>query len=169
MHKQAYDYIYCAFHDWRKDKTDLKVLEIGSLNINGSIRDIFKPFAAEYIGIDPQDGPGVDVVIDAMLYNKPNYFDVVVTAETFEHTPYWKDIIKLSHNNLAPGGLFVATMAGEGRYPHSAIDENPIREWEHYANIGAWDLKQTLKIFSTFEIDVLNQDLYCWACKTFSI
>jgi hypothetical protein len=169
MHVEAHEWVYHSFHDKNNGRTNLKVLEIGSLDINGSVRNIFKPFAGEYIGLDPQEGPGVDVVMDAMLYNKPNYFDVIVTAETFEHTPYWKDIIKLSHHNLVPGGLFIATMAGEGRQPHSAIDENPIREWEHYANIGAWDLKQTLKIFDTFEVNILNQDLRCWACKKVTI
>ena len=35
-----------------------KVLEVGSLNINGSIRDFF--YECEYVGIDVGEGEGVE-------------------------------------------------------------------------------------------------------------
>lgn len=165
MHKEAYDWVFVSFHGWRKGRSNVSVLEIGSFDINGSIRNIFEPFAANYLGIDPQDGPGVDLVADGATYSSPNTYDVVVTAETFEHTADWKQIIRASYNNLKDGGLFIATMAGEGRPVHSALDEKPIREWEHYANIGAWDLKQNLKMFKDYNVNTLNNDLRCWALK----
>ena len=58
-------------------------------------------------------------------------------------------------------------MAGEGRPPHSAIDENPIREWEHYSNIGWWELQQSLKQqgFKQVKVNVLENDTRCWAVK----
>jgi len=34
------------------------VVEIGSYNVNGSIREVFAPTAKRYIGIDLQAGPG---------------------------------------------------------------------------------------------------------------
>jgi len=165
MHQAVDEWVFPAFHNWRDGRTHLRVLEIGSLDINGSIRPIFKPFAEKYIGIDVQEGPGVDIVASATEYMSPGYFDVVVCCEVFEHTNDWKKIIQQSYINLRPGGIFIATMAGEGRPPHSALDENPIREWEHYANIGAWDLKQNLKMFSKQAVDVLNTDTRCWAIK----
>ena len=165
MHQAVTDWVFPAFHNWRDGKTHLRVLEIGSLDINGSVRSIFKPFAEKYIGLDTQEGPGVDIVYDAAKYTKPNFFDVVVCAEVFEHTPEWQKIINKSYKNLVDGGIFIATMAGEGRYPHSAIDENPIREWEHYSNIGWWELNQGLKAFKTKQVNVLNTDTRCWAVK----
>jgi len=165
MHKEAQDWIFKCFHEWRKDKTELSVLEIGSLDINGSIKSMFEPFATRYVGIDVQEGPGVDVVAAGQGYWAPAEFDVVVTAETFEHTPDWKDIIKQSYINLKYDGLFVATMAGEGRPPHSALDEKPIRDWEHYANIGGWDLHHNLWMFKAKHVNVLNTDTRCWALK----
>lgn len=158
-------YIFKSFHDWRDERSHLRVLEIGSLDINGSIRPIFHPFAEKYIGIDMQEGPGVDIVVDAAKFVHFEYYDVIICAEVFEHTPYWKQIIQNSYNNLIDGGIFIATMAGEGRYPHSAIDENPIREWEHYSNIGWWELEQALKPFKTKDVSVLGTDTRCWAVK----
>lgn len=165
MHPAAYDWTFQSFHNWRKDKNNLVVLEIGSLDINGSIKKIFEPFAASYIGIDPQAGPGVDVVISGTEYSNPGHFDVVVTCETFEHTPDWKAIIKQSYDNLKFDGIFIATMAGEGRPPHSAVDEKPIRDWEYYANVGEWDLRQSLKQFKTINTNYRHNDLRCWALK----
>ena len=167
MHKEAELHIFQSFHNWRDGRTHLRVLEIGSLDINGSVRHIFKPFAEKYIGIDVQEGPGVDIVASATDYLSPEYFDVVVCAEVFEHTPDWKKIINNSYVNLMDGGIFIATMAGEGRYPHSAIDEKPIRDWEHYSNIGWWELQQTLKRygFQNVNVSVSDQDTRCWAVK----
>ena len=166
MHKEVLDWVYTSFHLVKtKDKND--ILEIGSLDINGSVRSIFDSFAASYLGLDMQDGPGVDLVADGATYELPEAYDVIVTAETFEHTPDWKKIIQQSYINLRPGGIFIATMAGEGRPPHSAIDENPIRDWEHYANIGWWELNQTLKNigFQQVVVDVLGSDTRCSAVK----
>ena len=165
MHSDAMNWVYQSFHFLRtKDKYD--ILEIGSLDINGSVRGIFDSFAASYTGLDVVAGPGVDIVADGATYSLPEAYDVIVTAETFEHTPDWKKIILRSIENLRPGGIFIATMAGEGRPPHSALDEKPIREWEHYSNIGWWELNQTLKsLFTNHEVNILNTDLRCWAVK----
>lgn len=172
MHKAAWDWVFLSFHD-HKDKLEsdqLKILDVGSLDINGSVRDIFKPWTAEYFGIDMQDGPGVDQIIGGHEYSKPGYYDVVVTCEVFEHTPDWKEIVARAAENLRPGGLFIATMAGETRAPHSGVHGNAPYEWEHYANIGEWDLRRTLKQhFKEFDTSFINPmvhgDLRCWAIK----
>ena len=166
MHKQASDYVYEEFHLWRGDREQLKVLELGSLDINGSVRPFIEPFASEYLGIDAQEGAGVDLVADGSTYSKPNHYDVIVCCEVFEHTPDWKQIIKLSMDNLVDGGIFITTMAGEGRRPHSAIDTGEIREWEHYANIGEWELNQVMKgFFVKSATNVSGQDLRAWGVK----
>ena len=40
--------------------TGTRVLEVGSLDINGSVRPIFTD--CEYVGLDLGPGPGVDVI-----------------------------------------------------------------------------------------------------------
>lgn len=165
MHPQVEQWVFAAFHQWRKDKQNLSVLEIGSLDINGSIKKTFEPFSSEYVGIDVQEGPGVDIVSPGESYWAPEKFDVIVTCETFEHTDKWQEIIKQSWINLKHDGIFIATMAGEGRPPHSALDEKPIREWEYYANVGAWALNKALFMFKLKQVNVQNTDTRCWAIK----
>lgn len=163
MHREVLDYVNRSFHRWKAEPgrptNALNVLEFGSLDINGSVRSIFQPYVFTYVGVDAQSGHGVDVVADAATFDTDQRFDVVVCTEVFEHTPVWREIISNSHRLLRDGGLFVATMAGEGRHPHSAIDENPIREWEYYDNVGAWELGRAMKIFSTSSVDVLGWDI----------
>lgn len=165
MHKEVMDWVSTSFNNWVADRKDLNVLEIGSLDINGSVRPIFTHHARTYLGIDPQAGPGVDYVCDASLFHTGPIWDVVVCAEVFEHTPVWKEIVERAHGNLVEGGIFIATMAGEGRPPHSAIDENPIRDWEHYANVSGPELKKALEKFAYSEVSVLGTDTRCLAIK----
>ena len=170
MHKSALDYTYNEFTRWRTrefyDYKKFDILEIGSLNINGGIRELLEPLANMYVGIDMQEGPGVDLVVDAVDYWKYDSFDVVVCNEVFEHTPDYAKIIFNAMTSLREGGIFIATMAGEGRAPHSAIDEEPIRPWEHYRNIGEWELNQIMEgYFEHSEVDKLGTDLRCWGTK----
>jgi SAM-dependent methyltransferase len=148
--------------------TGVNVLEVGSLDINGSVRFLFNDLISDggsFFGIDVQEGPGVDLVADASVYKSEKQYDIVVCAEVFEHTAVWPKIVKNAYSLLTPGGMFIATMAGEGRAPHSAIDENPIRSWEYYKNVTGPDLKEKLFIFSDWEVNVKDKDTRCWAVK----
>lgn len=151
-------------------KTGARVLELGSLDINGSVRSLFNDLVSNggyYLGLDVQEGPGVDLVADASVYTEDTPYDIVVCAEVFEHTALWKKIIKNTHSLLVPGGMFIATMAGEGRHPHSAIDENPIRDWEYYKNVTGPMLEEGLGAagFSEYSVNVRGTDTRCWAIK----
>lgn len=60
-------------------------LEVGSLDVNGSVRDCFRGW---YFGIDQQHGKGVDLVYD--VEDDPpidvlGYYDNVVSTEMLEH------------------------------------------------------------------------------------
>lgn len=167
MHIEAFDWTNRIFNAWYKgDMGEIKVLEFGSLDINGTIRSIFEPVTSLYIGVDLQEGPGVDVVCGAHEFDSKEVFDVVISCEVFEHTPVWRDIIDNAHRLLRPEGLFIATMAGEGREPHSAIDGNLPRDWEYYDNVGYWELRRHLvNTFSKSDIDILGTDLRCCAIK----
>lgn len=172
MHGQVFDWFNYALsqraaHEHVKPNGN-NVLEIGSLNINGSIKPLFTELTSNggsYLGIDLQEGPGVDIVVDGVAFRSETLFDIIVCAEVFEHTPVWPSIIANSYNHLVPGGFFIATMAGEGRPPHSAIDTNPIRSWEYYGNVTATDLAHYLEMFANGEVNVEGTDTRCWAVK----
>ena len=86
-----------------------KVLEVGSLNINGSIRDFF--YECEYVGIDVGEGEGVDLVCEGQKYDAPNEtFDVSCSAECFEHNPFWLETFLNMINQKAWSFLLVLVM-----------------------------------------------------------
>lgn len=99
-----------------------RVLEIGSRNINGTLRDEFADGelgGGEYVGVDCQAGDGVDVVCLGHEYDAPDgSFDVVLAAETFEHDPHAEQTVANMLRLLRSGGLFFMTCGGEGRREH---------------------------------------------------
>lgn len=149
-----------------------KVLEVGSLNINGSVRGFFfNPI--EYIGCDVGSGPGVDLVCpgEELEFND-NYFDTSITTECFEHNPNWVDTFKNMHRMTRDGGLIVMTCASEGRPEHgttrSDVGSSPLtvaNSQEYYRNLNEVDFRNEFhldtmfKSFS-FEYEPYAFDLY---------
>ena len=134
-----------------------RVVEMGSLNINGGVRDLF---TGSYLGIDSQPGPGVDVVADASTWEATEPVDCVVCCEVFEHTPDWPALIDSAARALRVDGALILTMAGPGRAPHSAVDGGAIRPGEHYENIEPSDLIDALREqFSDIHVDQLGADV----------
>lgn len=110
-----------------------RVIELGSRDVNGSVRDLFP--GAEFVGVDIGDGPGVDVVCDAADYVTDQPADCVVSTEMLEHTARARETVIAAFNMLKPGGMLVMTAAGPGRAPHSAVDGRTLREGEFYENV----------------------------------
>ncbi len=119
------------------------VIEIGAYDINGSVRQLFE--GSEYIGLDPQEGPGVDWVGDALDYEPEKKVDCVVCCETLEHAEDWVALVKKGMDWLDEDGVFLITAAGPGRKPHSGVDGSyNVRDHEHYQNISPGDLTKAL-------------------------
>lgn len=86
-HLAQRDFIHVASEKLSPYFQDCKVLEIGSLNINGTVRDFFQN--CDYIGLDVAPGKDVDVVCQGQSYSVPdNSFDNVISCEAMEHNPY---------------------------------------------------------------------------------
>lgn len=99
-----------------------KVLEVGSMDVNGSPRGNF--LGTEYIGIDIRPGNGVDLVMAAEeLPEKfgPEHFDRVLMCETLEHCENWKDALRGAWRVLKVGGVMCITTPtikkGRHNYP----------------------------------------------------
>ena len=92
-----------------------KVLEVGSRDINGSMRN----FYADYIGVDTQPGDGVDIVVDGItLPFDNNSFDKVLYLETIEHDLFFWNTMKEITRVLKSGGLLIMTGRGNGFVRH---------------------------------------------------
>jgi SAM-dependent methyltransferase len=121
------------------------VLDLGGRDINGSPRHLF-PAAAGYTVLDIRPGDGVDIAADAATWQPAGWWDVVICAETFEHTAQWRAICRTAYAACKPGGRFIVTTAAPGRPPHSAVDgEFRLLPGEHYANIRPAELERALK------------------------
>jgi len=131
MHAEALDFL-------RRISLSGPVVEFGSRNINGSARDVFP--GLEWIGVDIEDGPGVDVVCDAAGFTTPLLVRAVVCCEVLEHAANWKCLIR-NAANVMTDGVLVITCAGPGRLPHSAIDGGPLRPGEYYRNLSAAEIR----------------------------
>jgi predicted methyltransferase len=163
MHAGAFDFV-------KRYSTSLpiSVIEIGSRNINGSVRVLFPN--AHWTGLDLHAGPAVDVVCDAMLYEPSEQVALVVCCEVFEHTTNWREIIARVFDWLQPGGIFLMTCAGTGRMPHSAIDGGALRPDEHYENISQSEMEVALRDAGFGEIKTHRnerwKDTYAVALKS---
>jgi len=123
-----------------------RILEIGSLDVNGSLRQ-HAPAQARYCGADFSHGPGVDLVLsDAYaLPLETDSFDFIVTSSCFEHAQFfWVTFLEVARV-LRPGGLFYLNAPSSGGYHCYPVDC-----WRFYPDAGValqnWARKQGLDI-----------------------
>ena len=75
-HPEQRDFILKVKEKYPEFFKGKKVLDIGSLDINGSARDFFED--CDYTGIDVGEGKGVDIVCPGEEWNAPDQtYDVV--------------------------------------------------------------------------------------------
>lgn len=150
--------------------TDKTILEVGSLNINGSVREFFDE--CRYTGIDVAEGQGVDLVINGENYDgQANSMDVVISCECFEHNPeYAKTFINMIRV-LKRNGLLIMTCATYGRKQHGTSQSSPSdspltvkKGQDYYRNLSAEDFNFiNLNHFFVdyfFVVDHSSSDLY---------
>jgi len=146
-----------------------KVLEVGSLNINGSIRPFFEQ--CTYVGVDLGEGADVDVVArgEDLTYDDGD-FDVVASCECFEHNPEW--VATLENMIRMASGLVFFSCATTGRKEHGTRRTSP---WDaplcgdYYRNLTEEDVRQEidLSVFKRYEFSTNSDchDLYFWGIK----
>ena len=100
------------------------VLEIGSYNVNGSVRRYFR-HPKRYVGVDLIEGPDVDVVCSGEVFESEELFDVSVSTECFEHTPAFLEIFENMTRLTKPGGMVLMSCATTGRPEHGTARTTP--------------------------------------------
>lgn len=142
-----------------KKKNGMNVLEIGSYDITGSVRQFFND--CEYTGCDLTEGPGVDLVCSGHDLNFPeNSYGITLSSECFEHNPYWTETFMNMYRMTKPGGLVLITCASTGRAEHGTerttdkISVSPGTSaigWDYYKNLTKRDFKKNLKLDTLFD------------------
>jgi SAM-dependent methyltransferase len=101
-----------------EDIAGKRVIEVGAYDVNGSPRAYVESLGpSEYVGVDIEDGPGVDAICDAedlITMFGSDSFDVLVTTEMMEHVRDWRKVITNLKGVVRPGGLIVLTTRSQG-------------------------------------------------------
>lgn len=162
MHPSSYDFVAAQVTRYGPFE---RVLEIGSRNINGSVRDLFEdtPF---YLGIDVLPGPGVDRIIHAADF-KGEGFTCVVSTNAGEHDPRLPETLKAAWRALVPGGYLIWTGAGPWFGAHSGVLEQvDLVDGEHYEDLTvgkvegmldglAWDMLEVSETPGGMDVTVI--------------
>ena len=127
------------------------VLEVGSLNVNGSVRKFVETLEpGKYIGVDIVGGPGVDLVCraDELLQRfEESSVDLLVSTEMLEHVRDWRRVVTNFKHVLRPGGSLLLTTRSYGFGYHGF----PYDFWR-------FELSDLRKIFADFTIENLEPD-----------
>lgn len=131
-----------------------RVIEVGAYDANGGLRPLIESWEpSEYVGVDIEMGPGVDVVCNAEDLAErfgEESFDVVVSTELIEHVRDWKRVISNIKRICKQNGIMVLTTRSYGYgyhgYPHDY--------WRY-------ELEDLKYIFSDCEDLILEKDYRC--------
>lgn len=149
MHHSAYINTEKFYHKYcEKNIENKKILDIGSYNVNGSVRPIFEK--GQYIGVDMEKGPNVDVVANANnLPFEKNYFDVIVSISCFEHDDmFWVTFLEMCRV-LNEGGYMYINAPSNGPYhPH------PGDNWRFYKD--SWIALEKWGVMNGYDIELVE-------------
>ena len=141
MHATAFE-IGQKFFELYCDRPGVRILDIGAQDFNGTLRDC-APKEAEYVGVDLEVGPGVDIVLDdpCLLPFEADAFDAVVSTSCFEHNQmFWLAFTEMVRV-AKPGGFIYINAPSNGTY-HAY----PFDNWRFYPDASlalvAWAERQ---------------------------
>ncbi|OVE82307.1 hypothetical protein BVY04_01305 [bacterium M21] len=104
----------------KMDKAMLKVLDVGSYDVNGSYKHLFEGKKYEYTGLDMEGGPNVDIVLDSPYdWSKveTDAYDIVISGQAFEHIEFFWVTMSEMTRVLSQGGL-MCVIAPQGFDEH---------------------------------------------------
>lgn len=150
------------------------VLEVGSQDINGTIRSLFGE-GVEYLGLDLGLAQGVDWTIPGELIELPDgWADTCISTECFEHAHSWDKILLNMIRITKPQGLLIVTVAGDERATHGTIDSDEASSpftSSYYQNLGSDDIGSKIRLGHYFdrhgfEINSNSKDTYFWGVRS---
>ena len=87
--------------EYLEGKINLRVLDVGSRDICGSYRGLFKEH--DYTGFDIVPGKNVDIIDWEEI--EDNTYDVVISGQAFEHVEHDFEVMREIERVLKPGAI----------------------------------------------------------------
>ena len=150
MHQSVFnflDYLKGNGHLTPELVSGKNIIEVGSHDINGSLRQDFEKMnPKEYLGVDVNEGRGVDQLIDVneSLFDQfGGGWDGIITTEVFEHIERWWETVEDFASMLNDGGFVLLTTRSPG-FPFHPFDE----DW------WRWTAEDIQVVFGCFVNDV---------------
>lgn len=170
-HKQQRVFCRQVRRKFRSHFNNVKVLDCGSLDINGNNRWLFSN--SDYRGIDIVKGKNVDTIGKASIVLKRFFqVDVVISTEMLEHDKEWAASLRAMYDVLKPGGLLLITCAAPGRPVHGTQDHTPGDSpgtHDYYCNISPAMFAGALPahLFNAYHLvhESANNDLQFYGIK----
>jgi len=126
MHQSSYEKMKAFVVKYLNPDHELKILDVGSYDVNGTYKSLFLKSNWVYEGCDIAPGPNVDIVM-SNPYEIPLpdvSYDVIVSGSTLEHVEYFWIWMKEVARLVKPGGLICMIAPGSG-----AIHPTPVDCW----------------------------------------
>jgi SAM-dependent methyltransferase len=107
----------------RDQDQKLRVLDVGSFDVNGTYKPLFPASKFDYTGLDMESGPNVDIVPDSPYSWKEiesDQFDIVVSGQVLEHAEFFWLTMSEMVRVLKKGGMIciiVPNGFAEHRHP----------------------------------------------------
>jgi cephalosporin hydroxylase len=148
MHHSAYVNAEKFAKKYIPNLEGIKILDVGSYDVNGTMKPIFE--RAQYVGLDMEAGPNVDVV--GVSHDIPfgkDEFDVVISSSCFEHDDmFWISFQEMCRV-LKPGGYMYIQAPSNGPY-HGWPGDN----WRFY--IDSWKALEKWSERLGYEIELVE-------------
>lgn len=146
MHNEVKQFIKSVRKIFPHKFRNKRVLEVGSHDINGTIRKLF--WICRYTGVDISHGKGVDIVGRLSdVHLQLSRYQTVISTECLEHDETWEKTLRIMYDSLDDEGLLVVTCAGPDRAEHGTKRTTPQCSpdtTDYYRNISREDFKRVL-------------------------
>ena len=120
MHKTAYANCQNFFKKYfiNPRPNELSVIDIGSCDVNGTLKPIFSD--QKYIGVDISPGPNVDLVCKQNLIPIQSEFcDIVVSSSCFEHDIcFWETFLEMCRILKEGGYIYINAPSAAPYHPY---------------------------------------------------
>jgi predicted SAM-dependent methyltransferase len=133
MHDTARKYGQAFYDAYIPKGQNVSIIEVGSQNVNGGLREIFTTPYTIFTGLDFVPGPGVDKVLDnpyKLPYDDQSC-EVIICSSVLEHCDmFWLlflDMVRV----LKPGGLIYINVPSNGDFHRWPVDC-----WRFYPDAG---------------------------------